>query len=330
MAMELRSRGFQLAVFAAASVLRGDGQVTPVCSTSADCGPLGRCADGLHCSYLSTATASETASNRFKYIVVGGGAAGCAAAATLAAQGATLLIERGERKELYPSLQNVTTFVARYDATAAEVELLTGSDGTRVVRPRVLGGGTALNVGIYNRDSADNATSVFAGLGYDMVKMEAAYNWTESILEPEPAPGPVSDSYAAGLASAFLAVDPNITNLSSASIGLIPGLFQGYTTLPSAQSGRNRSAADALVRQPNLNLTVLLKSAVTRVVFDPSKRAVCCDCTVLPRGVLPLPPASPCLRPDDAGLSPGQRHPSPCLAVPSPAVSVVDVLARWD
>ena len=199
------------------------------------------------------------------------------AAATLATHGATLLIERGGPKEANLALKNFTVFDADYRGSA-QVELLVSSDGTRVVRPRVLGGGTAINIGIYNRDSADDATGVFAGLGYNMLKMEAAYNWTESILEPEPAPAPLRASCAAGMMSAFLADDANIINHTAPSLSLVPGVFQGYTTLPGPQSGRNRVSADMLVRQPNLNLTVLLKSAVTKVVFDASKRAVRCNC----------------------------------------------------
>ena len=273
--MGLISRG-ALLLLAAASMLGVDGQTAPVCANSADCGPMGQCVHGQHgqhCSYLSTGTASETASRRFKYIVVGGGAAGCAAAATLAAHGATLLIERGDRKELYPSTRNMAAFDAIF-TEGPFMEALTTSDGTRVARPRVLGGGTAINVGIYNRDTADTAVGIFARLGYDMVKMEAAYNWTESVLRPEPALAPMSDSYAAGLRAAFLADDANMTNHSTPSISLAPGIFQPYTTLPGGQSGRNRTSADMLVRQANLNLTILLNSAVTRVVFDPSKRAV--------------------------------------------------------
>ena len=75
-------RPFLLLGLCLQAVLGVDGQAwqqaAPVCSTSADCGPLGRCVEGMHCSYLSTATASGTAASRFKYIVVGGGAAGCA------------------------------------------------------------------------------------------------------------------------------------------------------------------------------------------------------------------------------------------------------------
>ena len=75
-------RPFLLLGLCLQAVLGVDGQAwqqaAPVCSTSADCGPLGRCVEGMHCSYLSTATASGTAASRFRYIVVGGGAAGCA------------------------------------------------------------------------------------------------------------------------------------------------------------------------------------------------------------------------------------------------------------
>mmetsp|Transcript_12500 Transcript_12500/g.37550 ORF Transcript_12500/g.37550 Transcript_12500/m.37550 type:complete len:1432 (+) Transcript_12500:1172-5467(+) len=253
-------------------LLCGPGGGRAQCSTSVECGDNGSCVDGKDgrfCSYVRT----PSKDSRFRYIVVGGGAAGCSSAATLAETGATLLIERGDEKEVYPSLHNFETWTAQFVGSSFDDFVLT-TENFRATIPKVLGGGTSINAGIYNRDkSQTDSAAVFAQLGLDAAEINEAYTWIEEALQPEPASRPVPGSLASGLRSAAVIVG-NMTNHSTPSINLVDGVFRPYTLLPGPDSLRSRSSADIFIRRPNLNLTVLTKSSVTRIIFDAQKRAV--------------------------------------------------------
>lgn len=247
------------------------------CASSADCGERQECVAAAcrysHRLYVQPDIAAAAA-RRYKYIVVGGGSAGCAAAATLAERHETLLVERGPRREVVPTTGSFDAFHARFGlgSWAAIMDMLTTTEHTRHIFPRVLGGATAFNAGIYNRDAAAPA-GVFARAGWHAVSVAAAYQWVESLLQPQVAEHEREDSLLAAIRMEMvprlgLKLDGN------ASIGLQPpqSLFRTYTTLP--QGGRNRTAADEFLKQPGLQLTVVLEATANVLLIDDAGRAV--------------------------------------------------------
>ena len=221
--------------------------------------------------YVET-DAAAASSTRYKYIVVGGGAAGCAAAATLAERHPTLLVERGPVRTVAPTTDSFDTFHARFglDDWAQIGDMITTTEGTRAISPRVLGGATAFNAGIYNRDEVNGS---FERAGFDPSRIASAYEWIESIVEPQLAKAEADGSLVAALrAEAGSRLGLPFDGSAPIEMPSRPGLFRTYTTLP--QGGRGRTAADDLLKRPGLRLTVLVQSPVALVLLDEQSRAV--------------------------------------------------------
>ncbi|XP_076881603.1 protein HOTHEAD-like [Bidens hawaiensis] len=105
-------------------------------------------------SFMHEATSAPKISF-YDYIVVGGGAAGIPIATTLSENYSVLLLERGGSPYDNPEVSNAAYFGSYfYDTSASSpAELFMSEDGVGNVRPRVLGGGTSINAGLYTRDS---------------------------------------------------------------------------------------------------------------------------------------------------------------------------------
>ena len=106
----------------------------------------------------------DASTETYNWIIVGGGAAGCAAAATLAEAGETvLLIERG-KSDIDPAMAETQTagaWPAVINTGAAE--LIRFKEGTWGAAGKVLGGGTSVNGGLFFQETPDFFERMFAG-----------------------------------------------------------------------------------------------------------------------------------------------------------------------
>ncbi|XP_051198168.1 (R)-mandelonitrile lyase-like [Lolium perenne] len=217
--------------------------------------------------------ASETAAEEeYDYIVVGGGAAGCPLAATLAGPGGgrVLLLERGGAPAEFPALATAGGFVrtlALADPSPesdAPAQGFSSEDGVANVRARVLGGGTAINAGFYSRAHP----GWFYGHGegaevpdWDMHLVNASYEWVEQELTFQPE----VHGWQAAVRAALL--EANVTPWNGFTVDHVTGTKIGATTFDA--SGRRHSAADLLAFARPGRLRVAVRATVTRVIINP-------------------------------------------------------------
>ncbi|XP_047074639.1 (R)-mandelonitrile lyase-like [Lolium rigidum] len=232
--------------------------------------PFGGAPPG-YARYVSDA--SETAAEEeYDYIVVGGGAAGCPLAATLAGPGGgrVLLLERGGAPAEFPALATAGGFVrtlALADPSPesdAPAQGFSSEDGVANVRARVLGGGTAINAGFYSRAHP----GWFYGHGegvevpdWDMHLVNASYEWVEQELTFQPE----VHGWQAAVRAALL--EANVTPWNGFTVDHVTGTKIGATTFDA--SGRRHSAADLLAFARPGRLRVAVRATVTRVIINP-------------------------------------------------------------
>ncbi|XP_037467371.1 (R)-mandelonitrile lyase-like [Triticum dicoccoides] len=232
--------------------------------------PFGGAPPG-YARYVSDATATG-AEEEYDYIVVGGGAAGCPLAATLAGPGGgrVLLLERGGAPAEFPALATAGGFVrtlALADPSPdsdAPAQAFSSEDGVPNVRARVLGGGTAINAGFYSRAHP----GWFHGHGedaevpdWDMRLVNSSYEWVEQELTFQPE----VHGWQAAVRAALL--EANVTPWNGFTVEHVTGTKIGATTFDA--SGRRHSAADLLAFARPGRLHVAVRAVVTRVIINP-------------------------------------------------------------
>ncbi|GLT61112.1 hypothetical protein SLA2020_338410 [Shorea laevis] len=133
-----------------------------------------------------TSDAEEVAGKSFDYIVVGGGTAGCALAATLSERFTVLLVERGGSPYGNPLVLDKKYYglsLFQTDEYTSVAQRFISKDGVMNRRGRVLGGSSAINLGFYSRASERFIKKV----GLDKELVTEAYKWVESriVFKPE-------------------------------------------------------------------------------------------------------------------------------------------------
>ncbi|XP_057952552.1 protein HOTHEAD-like [Malania oleifera] len=200
---------------------------------------------------------SAPANAYYDYIIIGGGTAACALAATLSQGARVVVLERGGSPYGNPNVYNVGSFAASLAdvSPSSPSQPFVSEDGVYNSRARVLGGGTALNAGFYSRASAEYV----AEAGWDPQGVAEAYRWVEGkvVFEPE-----VKEWQAAvkdGLLEVGVLPDNGFTyeHLYGTKIG--GSIFD--------RSGHRHTAADLLEYADPGRIAVYLHATVQRVLL---------------------------------------------------------------
>eukprot|EP00808_Paulinella_micropora_P017361 g52931.t1 len=173
----------------------------------------------------------------YDFIVVGGGAVGCALAASLVEKGKVLLIERGG---LMTENAKVEDFI----------ESLTRIDGTRMVTGMGQGGSTLIGQGLYMREDLSSPFFTQGDMNIDKDLASASYQWVEqrlSFQDPD-------ESLA-----------KNLTSRSLEELGLL--VSDNLRVLA------NGSSARSLLPLEHKNLTVFGDFRVEKILFRVSDNA---------------------------------------------------------
>ncbi|XP_051138291.1 protein HOTHEAD-like [Andrographis paniculata] len=195
------------------------------------------------------------------YIVVGGGTAGTPLAATLSAATAkVLLLERGGQPYGNPSVTNINGFgrtLADPSPTSPAQQFVT-ADGVFNNRPRILGGGTAVNAGFYSRAEPE----FLSRLGLEPRLVEESYRWVEDKIVFRPLVRQWQAGFRGGLVEAGVVPDRGFTYEH------LMGTKVGGTIFD--ENGTRHSAADLLEYANSNNIVVYLNSIVQKILFRTS------------------------------------------------------------
>ncbi|EFJ18611.1 hypothetical protein SELMODRAFT_112603 [Selaginella moellendorffii] len=194
--------------------------------------------------------------NSYDYIIVGGGTAGCPLAATLSQRFKVLVLERGGFPD--PISTRRDSFLLTYENQLGSNTLVQGfvsTDGVRNGRARVLGGGSSINAGFYNRASPQT----IADMGLDGSLANASFQWVERIVASFPELGPYQRAFRQSL------LEAGVTPDNGASYDFQVGTQTGGTNFDS--QGFRRPASNLFVYGNRTNLDVLLYAQVELILF---------------------------------------------------------------
>ncbi|WOG87761.1 hypothetical protein DCAR_0206992 [Daucus carota subsp. sativus] len=193
----------------------------------------------------------------YDYIVIGGGTAGCALAATLSQGSTVLVLERGGLPYDHPTITNMRGFGLTLADTSpsSPSQLFISTDGVINHRARVLGGGTALNAGFYSRASSEFVT----GAGWDPTLVKESYEWVEKKIVFEPQVKQWQSAVRDGLLEAGVLPNNGFTydHLIGTKIG--GSIFD--------TEGNRHTAADLLEYAHPSNISIHLRATVQRILF---------------------------------------------------------------
>lgn len=198
----------------------------------------------------------------YDYIVIGGGTAGCALAATLSQGAKVLVLERGDLPYGIPTVNTINGFIdtlADLSPTSASQTFIS-TDGVVNQRGRVLGGGSALNAGFFTWASGDFIKKA----GWDPKLVKESYEWVGKKVAFEPKVLGWQSAVREGLLEA--GVSPN----NGFSYEHIYGTKVGGSIFD--RNGKRHSAADLLEYADPSNITVYLNATVHRILFETDER----------------------------------------------------------
>lgn len=123
---------------------------------------------------------SRNIKSTYDYIVVGGGAAGCALARTLADSNySVLLVERGGTRLDESILTRDISGMGRVVDDRRVSELIVTKQGVRTHVGNVLGGGTAINMGMIMEENPEyfQILREFSGANFNTTILKESYDW---------------------------------------------------------------------------------------------------------------------------------------------------------
>ncbi|XP_051137844.1 protein HOTHEAD-like [Andrographis paniculata] len=214
-------------------------------------------------TFTKEATSAPPATSH-DYIVIGGGTAGCALAATLAAAGDVLLLERGGLPYNNPNITNKSGFPLLLMDTSpnSPMQMFISTDGVFNHRARVLGGGSAVNGGFVTRAGAEYVRRA----GWDPRLVKESYEWAEAKVAFRPRVTPWQAAVRDGLLNTGVLPDRGFTFEHLLGTKISGSLFDG--------NGHRHTAADLLEYADPAKIAVYLHSTVQKILFhtSPGKR----------------------------------------------------------
>ncbi|KAL0714543.1 hypothetical protein Bca4012_021522 [Brassica carinata] len=212
-------------------------------------------------NFLKDAT-SAPALSHFDYIIIGGGTAGCALAATLSQNATVLVLERGGSPYDNPAATDIGNFantLLNITDPSSWSQLFISEDGVFNTRARVLGGGTVLNAGFYSRAEDE----FVAEAGWERDEVEAAYEWVERKVAFEPPVERWQTAFRNGL------LEAGVVPYNGFTYEHIYGTKVGGTIFDRA--GHRHTAADLLEYANPNTIVVYLHASVRKVLFITTK-----------------------------------------------------------
>ncbi|KAI3458211.1 hypothetical protein Pfo_014874 [Paulownia fortunei] len=210
-------------------------------------------------SFAKDATSAPPA-GYYDYIVLGGGTAGCALAATLSASAKVLLLERGGLPYGNPNVTHITGFAATLADTSpsSASQLFVSTDGVFNHRGRILGGSSAINAGFYTRASREYVREA----GWDPRLVNESYEWVEGKVAFRPRVLQWQSAVRDGLLEAEVLPYRGSTyeHLHGTKIG--GSIFD--------ENGYRHTAADLLEYADPTKITVYLHATVQQILFRTS------------------------------------------------------------
>ncbi|XP_010504489.1 PREDICTED: protein HOTHEAD-like isoform X1 [Camelina sativa] len=195
--------------------------------------------------------------SHFDYIVVGGGTAGCALAATLSQNATVLVLERGGSPYDDPTATDIGNFANTLLNTTPNSwsQLFVTEDGVYNSRARVLGGGTVINAGFYSRAEED----FVAEAGWERDEVEAAYEWVEKKVVFEPQVKGWQSAFRDGL------LEAGVTPFNGFTYEHVVGTKIGGTIFDP--DGHRHTAANLLEYANPDKIVVYLHASVHKILF---------------------------------------------------------------
>lgn len=196
----------------------------------------------------------------FDYIIIGGGTAGCALAATLSQSFNVLLLERGDLPYGNPNITNINGFSSNLAniSPSSPSQLFISTDGVFNHRARVLGGGSAINAGFFTRASDEYVKKV----GWNEKLVRDSYEWVEKKVAFEPQVKQWQSAVKNGLLEVGVKPDNGFTyqHLYGTKVG--GSIFDSQ--------GQRHTAADLLEYANPTKITLLLNATVQQIMFKPA------------------------------------------------------------
>ncbi|CAN8279546.1 unnamed protein product [Cochlearia groenlandica] len=212
--------------------------------------------EAAYYSFMKDARLAPKLSN-FDYIIIGGGTAGCALAATLSQNATVLLLERGGSPYENPTASDIGNFAKTLlnNTQNSWSQLFISEDGVLNARARVLGGGTVLNAGFYTRAEDDYV----AEANWERKEVEEAYEWVEKKVAFEPRVMGWQTAFRDGLLEADVVPNNGFT------YGHEYGTKIGGTIFD--KDGRRHTAANLLEYANQKMISVYLHASVHKILF---------------------------------------------------------------
>ncbi|VFQ92477.1 unnamed protein product [Cuscuta campestris] len=209
-------------------------------------------------SFAKDATSAAVEAGRYNYIIIGGGTAGCALAATLSSAAKVLLLERGGLPYDNQNVTHISGFAPTLtDASPTSAsQLFVSTDGVILHRGRVLGGSSAINAGFFTRASNEDV----AEAGWDPHMVNESYVWAERKVAFRPDVVGWQAAVKDGLLEAGVRPYNGWTNehLHGTKIG--SSIFD--------ESGYRHTAADLLEYADETKITLYLHAVAHQILFE--------------------------------------------------------------
>ncbi|KAF8102020.1 hypothetical protein N665_0201s0311 [Sinapis alba] len=208
--------------------------------------------------FMEDATSAPAALSHFDYIIIGGGTAGCALAATLSQNATVLVLERGGSPYDNPTATDIGNFantLLNITDPNSWSQLFISEDGVFNTRARVLGGGTVLNAGFYSRAEDEFVEEA----GWERDEVEAAYEWVERKVAFEPAVERWQTAFRKGL------LESGVVPYNGFTYEHMYGTKVGGTIFDG--EGHRHTAADLLEYANPNTIVVYLHASVHKILF---------------------------------------------------------------